>query len=403
MLVLYALREAYQNLKTHASRTLAMSFGVLWAIFVLVLLLGIGNGFHNGVSEAFAKYGAKTMIIWGGRSAGGHHPIPLGMAANLSDPFSAIQHVSPILRHNSPVRYATKKVTVSILGCDPCYALLTHLPIQEGRFFTARDKVAVNNICVVGINIKEKLFGEASAIGQYIFLGDSGLQVVGVLDRDVNFYNEPNAILLTNGLFKQLFPKRSDYVDSIRLTLLPTVREEVVEAQFRSYFARHLNFDVKDTKGLGLFSLAKHAAQFDNFFKNISIFNTIIGICLLITGMVGISNMMLVTIQERIQEMAIRKVLGSRSIEIVAMILCEVAIVTLVAGIIGFTAGFSLMQLLNTWVVPLCKAYHLSNLTCPPSFIFGGMGLIALTSCLAGIIPAIRAVHIKPVEALGSK
>lgn len=404
MLVLYALREACQSLKTHISRTLSMGFGVLWAIFVLVLLLGIGNGFHNGVSEAFAKFGAKTMIIWRNRSAGSN-PIPLEMASNLSEPFKTIQHISPILHYHSPIaRYAKKKITPQILGCDPCYAVLANLSLQEGRFFTPRDQVAVNNVCVIGIELKEKLFGVGPAIGQYIFLGDIGLQVVGVLDPlDASFYSESDAILLTNGLFKKLFPNRSQYVTSIRLTLLPTAHEEVAETQFRSYFARHLHFDAQDQKGMYIFSIAKHAGKFHRFFKNISIFNVAIGICLLLTGIVGMSNMMLVTIQERRQEMAIRRVLGSRSIEIVAMIVSEVVMVTLVAGMIGFTAGFALIQLLNKWVVPLSKTYYLSTLTCSPESIFCGLGLIALASCLAGIVPAIRAVNIKPVEALGSK
>ncbi|WP_419241795.1 ABC transporter permease [Cardinium endosymbiont of Nabis limbatus] len=404
MRIVHAFREAYQSLKTHMYRTLSMGFGVSWAIFVLVLLLGISNGFRNGVAESFAKYGVKTMIIWGGSSAGKHCAIPLEMASNLSQPFHAIQYISPMLGRNSPVKYATNQVAASVLGCDACYPVLANLSIQEGRFFTPRDAAVGNKVCVMGISVKEKLFGAASPIGQYIFLKGVGLQVVGVLDPlDASLYGEDNRILITNSLFKTLFPKCSHEVGSIRLTLVPTARAEMVEAQLRGYLARHLNVDVNDRQAIHLWSMAKHTDKFDKFFKNIAIFNAIIGICLLITGIVAISNMMLVAIQERRQEIAIRKVLGGRSIEIVAMILAEVVMVTLVAGIIGFIVGFALMQLLNRWVVPLCKAYYLSPLTCPPSFIFGGLGLIALTSCLAGMLPAIRALRIKPVEALGSK
>lgn len=402
-MLLYALREAAQSLNTHRSRTFSMGFGIWWAIFILVLILGVGNGFHHGVSNAFAKYGTKTMVIWGGSTAGNHHPIPTTMVGNLAKAFPTIQQISPMLGCNSPVKYASQKVNAWVLGCDPSYSLLTHLPIQEGRFFSPRDGVTVHNICVIGIHIKEKLFGAASAIGKYIFLEDMGLQVVGVLDAFGGMYNESNGLLLTNSLFKQILPKYSHYVDSIRLTLVPTAREEVVEAQFRSYFGRHLNFDAQNTKGLGVFSLTKHANKFHNFFKNLAIFNAIIGICLLLTGMVGISNMMLVTVQERTQELAIRRVLGSSSTEIVLMVLCETVMVTLVASMIGFIASFSLMQLFNQWVVPLCQTYYLSTLTSSPESIFVGLGLITLSSSLAAIVPAIRAVKIKPVEALNRK
>lgn len=403
MLVIYALREAYQSLKAHGSRTYSMGFGVLWAIFVLVLLLGVGNGFHNGVSNAFAKYGTKTMIISGGRTAGGEHPIPSTMMPTFAQSFPAIEHISPMIAHTSPVKYGAKKIDSRICGCDPSYALLSDLPLQAGRFFTPRDQITGHNVCVIGIHIKEKLFGAASAIGEYIFLGDIGIQVIGVLDAFAGICNESNTIWMTNSLFKQLWPGNSHYLNSIRLTLVPTACEEVVETQFRSYFARHLHFNAQDEQGLSIFSLTKHADKFHKFFKNISIFNTIIGICLLLTGMVGISNMMLVTIQERTQELAIRRVLGSRSIEIMAMILCETIMVTFVAGMMGFTTGYGLMELLNRWVVPLCKTSYLSTLSCPPGSIFGGLILITLSSCLAAIIPAIRAVKIKPVEALGSK
>ncbi|MGI2298281.1 ABC transporter permease [Candidatus Cardinium hertigii] len=402
-MLIYALKEAAQSLNTHRSRTFSMGFGIWWAIFILVLILGVGNGFHRGVSNAFAKYGTKTMVIWGGSTAGRHHPIPTTMVGNFAKAFPAIQQISPMLRYNSDVTYAAQKVNARTLGCDPSYALLTHLPIQEGRFFTIRDAATVNNICVIGINIKEKLFGATSAIGKYIFLGDMGLQVVGVLDAFRGMYGESNALLVTNSLFKKILPEYSDNVESIRLTLVPTAREEIVESQFRSYFARHLHFDVQNTKGLGLFSLTKHANKFHNFFKNLATFNAIIGICLLLTGMVGISNMMLVTVQERTQELAIRRVLGSRSIEIVLMILCETIMVTFVAGMVGFTASFLLMQLLNQWLVPLCQTYYLSTLRCSPESIFIGLGLIALSSSLAAIVPAIRAVKIKPVEALNRK
>ncbi|AXI24233.1 FtsX-like permease family protein [Cardinium endosymbiont of Sogatella furcifera] len=404
MCVLHALKEAYQRLTTYTTQTLSMGFGLLWAVFIWMLLLAVGNGFHNGVSEVFAKYGAKTITIRGGSSAGVHHAIPAAMAVNLSQSFHTIQHSSPILQCKHPVRYATQKVTAPILGCAPCYALLAHLPIQEGRFFTPRDAGVGNNICILGINMKEKLFGHASALGQYIFLGDIGLQVVGVLDTlEASLYGESNAILLPHSLCKALFPQRSHYVDAIRLTLVPTAREAVVEKQLRAYFARHLHFDVNDTQALELFSITKHADKFHKLFNNIAIFNTIIGICLLITGMVGMGNMMLVTIQERRNEMAIRNVLGSRSIDIMAMIVCEVVMVTLVAGIIGFGAGFTLIQLFNKWVVPLCKTYYLSTLTFPLEYMLGGLGLIIATSCLAGMLPAMRAVQIKPIEALGNK
>jgi putative ABC transport system permease protein len=278
------------------------------------------------------------------------------------------------------------------------------LSIQEGRFFTAHDEAEASDICIIGLKLKEQLFGKEKAIGKYILLGSKGLQVVGVLDQTNDLVLSRNSdLLVTNSFFKKIFPRESRYVWLIRLTLRPTANIELTEAQCRSYFSRHLNFDINDKKSLFICSVARHANEWHNFFKNVATFNWIIGVCFLLTGIVGISNMMLVTIYERIEEIAIRRVLGARTVEIGTMILWEIALVTFIAGIIGFAAGFVLLQLLNNAVVPLIKSYYLSKLTCPSEFIMGGLGFIFLASCLASIVPIIRAVKIKPVQALGGK
>lgn len=404
MLVLYAFREAWQSLIFHRSRTLSMGFGLFWAVFIFALLVGIANGFHNGVSESFEKYGTKTILIYPSNRGATNYPIPQEMVSKLKKSFKTIQQISSISIYTMPVNYETKNYIIPVLGCPPAYALLAYLPLAAGRFFTPRDEIAGHSICVLGTHIKEKLFGKASAIGKYIFLGNMGLQVVGVLDvLDIGIYGESDAILVSNTLFSKLFPKRSHYITSIRMNLEPSASEETVAKQLDSYFARHLRFDVKDEKKIFIFSIAKYAAKFHRFFKNIFIFNAIIGICLLITGMVTVSSMMLISIHERRQELAIRKVLSNRSVEIVAMVLSEVIIVTLLASIIGFLTSYTLIQSLNKFIVPLSRAYYLSTLTYPPIFIGGGYICLLLGSSLAAIIPAIKALRIKPIQALGTK
>lgn len=407
MFFFHSLREACQSLYTHKSRTLSMGFGVSWGIFILVLLLGIGNGFHNGISEIFKIYAEKTMVLWVNWHVEGAKPIPKTLASDLPEKLNFIEQSSLVDMHSSKVRYEDHIISrVSIIGFDDCYASLTDLPIQEGRFFTAHDHEAATHLCVLGLKIKKQLFGEASAIGKYIFLDTTCLQVVGVLDEsNFNMYNVSRSVLVTNCFLKRLLPHINCYVDYLHLALSPEVDDNLAEAQLRDYFSRQLNINSKNERAFCIFNLSKHAAKWHKFFKDISIFTWIVGICFLITGIVGIANMMLVTIHERKQEMAIRRVLGGRSREIVAMILWEVAIVTFIAGIIGFTAGFSLIQLLNKWVIPLpqLKGIYLSQLTYPPEYIFYGLVLIFISSGFSSIIPAIRAIKIKPIEALSNE
>ena len=402
MLVLYALKESYQTLATHRARTISMGFGVGWALFVLIVLLGIGNGFRDGVQNEFAKYGQKTMVFWTNGPQKGPPPIPTELTHHLSQKIAGIDQYTPCkCRWGTTIRYKAHTEAASILAIDACFASLANLSIQEGRFFTAHDEATANNVCVLGIKLKEKLFGDASAIGQYVFANDTGLRVVGILDAlTSNMHREEDRLLVTNSFYRRLLLPHSQYVDQVRLTLLPETNDQRVEKQLRSYFARHLNFDTSNERLFRIFNITTHANAFHKLFRNTAIFTWIIGICFLITGAVATTNMMLVTIQERTQEFAIRKVLGARSREIVCMILGEVTIVTLCAGTIGYVTGFSCLHLLNQWVVPLGKSYFLAALTCPTDFIVKGIGLICVTSCLAGILPAYRALKIKPIEAL---
>ncbi len=404
MLVLYALKEAYQTVVMHRARTLSMGFGVGWALFILIVLLGIGNGFRDGVQNEFAKYGQKTMFFWSSRTEEGYHPIPTELTHCLSQKIEGIDQYTPFnVSWDAAIRYEAHTEASTIFAIDACFASLANLSIKEGRFFTAHDEATANNVCVLGIKLKEKLFGDASAIGQYVFANDTGLRVVGILDAlTSHMHGEEDRLLVTNSFYRRWLLPHSQYISQVRLTLFPETDDQRVEKQLRSYFARHLNLDPNNERLFRILNINTHAKAFQKLFHNTAIFIWLIGICFLITGAVGTTNMMLVTIQERTQEFAIRRVLGARSREIVCMILGEVTIVTLCAGIIGYVAGFSCLHLLNTWVVPLGKSYCLAALTCPADFIVKGLGAICVTSCLAGILPAYRALKIKPVEALNN-
>lgn len=405
----YAFKEAYQSLLTHKVRTLSMGCGVAWAIFILVLLSAIGNGFHRGIRQAFASYGETTVWISGTRK----HAIPAKLVGSFAKQFNAIQNFSAMWwRSNQTVTYATEEMAttfatgVDITGIEQSYAALANIELQEGRFFTPRDVTKAEGICLLGGRLKEELFGERAAVGRYILCGNKGLQVVGVLADADHLTVLSRDVLLTNSLFQNFFPKDSLYVNSIRLTLLPTADDTMVTKQFRAYFAHHLHFDPTDQKAIYIWCLARHAAMFHRLFKYVSVFNWIIGICFLITGIIGMSNMMLVTIRERIQEFAIRRIMGGSTVAIIAMILWEVMVMALLAGIIGFISSLTLIQLLNSYVVPLFKmhaCFPFATLTCPLGVAIGGWGLICLTAILAGMIPAMRAIQIKPVAALGSK
>ncbi|MBX9890251.1 MAG: ABC transporter permease [Amoebophilaceae bacterium] len=210
---------------------------------------------------------------------------------------------------------------------------------------------------------------------------------------------EQDYVWVTNNFAKKAFPQKGLFVSAIRFTLVPTADDKAVEQQLRSYFLRHLP-DTDDKQSLGLFNLAAHAHKFHAFFKNLTMGSWIIGVCFLITGIVGITNMMLVMVQDRRQELSIRRILGASSREIVAMILWEALIVTFLAGLLGLLGGYTLLYLLNKYVVALLKNYYMTPLSCSFKFILRGLGFILLSSGAAVVYPVIRALKIRPIEAL---
>lgn len=406
MLFFYALKEAHQTLATHGRRTACMAFGMGWVLFVWIALIGIGNGFQDGVRNAFAKYGEKTLIMWTDwNEAGEYRPIPTELTQDLDQKIQGVHRYTPMHWHlGTTVRYAAQTERTSILAVDACFASLAHTSIQTGRFFTERDADSASNVCVLGVRLKEKLFGRATALGKRVFTKGIGLQVIGILDvLPSNLHGEEDFLLVTHNWSRRYLPAQSRYVDQVRLTLLPEADDQRVEKQLRSYFARHLNLDPTNERFLRIWNITTHANNFRKLFRNTAIFTWIVGICFSIAGAMGTVNALLATIQTRTQEFAVRKVLGARTREIAWLILAEVFLLSLCAGSVGCIAGFSCLHLLNSWIVPLGERYFLAALSCPVACAFQGIGTIFLANGLATILPVYRALKIKPVEALADR
>ena len=395
MFFFYTLKEALQSLYTHKSRVLSMGFGVLWAIFILTLLLATGDSLHRGVTCSFEQYGEKTIILWSNQG------IPLPMTEKLNTKFDHIKQVSPMLMRNQVgAHYESNKEIVKLFGVDACYASLANMRVKEGRFFSTRDETTAQNLCLLGARIKEKLFRQTTALGKYVCIDGVGMRVIGILDDlGNNMQGEQDYVWVTNSFAKKAFLQQGLFVSAIRFTLVPTADDKAVEQQLRSYFLRHLP-NAHDKQTLGLFNMAAYAHKFHVFFKNLTIGSWIIGICFLITGIVGITNMMLVMVQDRRQELSIRRILGARSREIIAMILWEAVIVTFLAGLLGLLGGYTLLHLLNKYIVPLLKNYYMTPLSCSFRFILRGFGFILLSSGAAAIYPVVRALKIRPIEGL---
>lgn len=389
---MYIIKDTLQYISTHLSRMFLMGLNMVWAFFILVLLLSLHNSLYVYCINQFKGLDNTTMFI-------STNPSPtLELALNMQKNFNAIKQVSPIFSTCAPIAYQDTVDTASCLGLAPCYKSICHLTIKEGRFFTERDQHTTAKLCVISERIKERLFGNKTAIGKYILLNNISLKIIGITDKSSpRLLNaEEDHIYLTDKCFQQIFPQLQNMY-CIIFSLIPTANEREITKQLQTYFTRHINPKNKNENWFYVDSISHHAKRFHTFFRNLSIFAWIIGICFLVTGIVNTTNIMIVTIRNREKEIIIRKILGASYLGIITMVLVKVLIITLISGSIGYACALGTISWLNKCIIPL---YNMPCLTCPSDIIFPLSGTLLISSVLSSIIPIYKALNINPIKGL---
>jgi len=341
--MLHHLEETYQNLRQHRHRSVLTGFGVTWGIFMLIILLGAGEGFYNGVARQFAGYAQNTMRFWGGwRKAGDVILFTAPLLHKLSKNVAGIQYVSPVAGGYQPswLTYGHEYYDQALIKGVSCkHAKVGQLALSQGRFLNPRDEALTRPVCVIGQQVQQILFKGESPIGKFINVNGHYFQVVGTLAGGDSFNREERqSVLVPHVVFCKAFNWGAEFWH-FRASLMPGVNAQAIEQDIRTYLAEQLYFDPTNKRALHVYNLSKEAQSFHNLFRNIRIFLWVIGICTLLGGIVGISNMMLVGVKERTQEIGIRKVLGASYQEILLMILSESVFISLAAGIVGVVAG----------------------------------------------------------------
>jgi putative ABC transport system permease protein len=235
----------------------------------------------------------------------------------------------------------------TIQGVDASYAQIIQLVLKEGRFLNQRDEAAARPVCVIGHDIQHILFKKEDPIGKFISVGGHYFRVVGTLDEEaaINRGEQKSVFTSFQALCKTF--NRSAECYEFRISLHPEAVAQTVEQEVRTYLAKQLCFDKKDAKALYVFNFGKETQKFNDLFGGIRTFLWAVGACLLLSGVMGVSNMVLVSVKERTQEIGIRKVLGASAKEILLMILSESIVISLTSGLVGMAAGMGSLYMLN--------------------------------------------------------
>ena len=404
-------KEILDTITRNKSRSLLTGFGVFWGVFMLIALMGGGQGLKEMLQNNFAGFATNTAMIYAQNTTKPYKGFNKGRSWNMemSDLQSLRQQmpeldvITPMLfggRKN--VVYGDKTFSGSTQGVNPDFSKVSTPKIFYGRYINEMDVRQQRKVCVIGKQIFKNLFpGGGDPCGKTVRVDSTYYTIIGVDYRSGNGINiggrADETITLPQSVLRTAYNRGND-VDIIAVTGKPGVVMSKLSNRMRATIARAHSIDPTDEKGIMVFNTEVLFQMLENLFRGVNFLIWMVGIGTLLAGAIGVSNIMMVTVKERTTEIGIRRAIGATPNMILSQIISESIILTLVAGMSGILFGVAILQMLemaNTTDGILTAHFQVNFWTALLSAI-----LICILGGLAGLAPAWRAMSIKPVDAM---
>jgi putative ABC transport system permease protein len=403
-----ALAEVWSTLSRHKLRTFLTALSVAWGVFVLILLLGAGRGLENGAIDGFKGDAANAVWINTGTTAlpfAGQGP---GRKIKLDNAdYTALLGLRPDLEYADAelnlsgtfsVRYGSRRSNFQVRGTVPDIHYLENISLREGRFLNDADQLERRKVAMIGVQVVEVLFGKQGAVvGEYIQIRGSNFRVIGVY-RDPGNDDEQRFIYVPLSTV-QLLNGTSTELQALGITVADSDPEagKALVSKVRQLLAERHHYAKDDVRAMRFYNNLEQYGKISRMFVWIRVFVWLVGVGTLLAGIVGVSNIMLISVKERTQEIGIRKAIGATPAAIVRMVVGESLLITAVAGYLGLAGGIGVLTLVNRFMPPM-KGLR------DPSVNFevalGATLLIIVAGTLAGLFPARRAAATHPITAL---
>jgi putative ABC transport system permease protein len=408
MLDLDTWQEILATIRANKLRSFLTGFSVAWGIFMLIVLLGSGEGLSNGIAYQFRDDAINSIWVFPGQTSVPYKGLAPGRRIQLTNDdreelksgVGGIDHITSRFRitGNLQVRYKKETTTFDVRCVHPDHLYLEKTIMTEGRFLNELDVSQFRKVAVLGVRVKDALFKNEAALGKIIEINGVAFQVVGLFTDDGG-ENEQEKIYLPITTAQRAFGG-ANRVGMIMMTTgdTPLDQTESMAQDVKHRVATRHTFSADDPRAL---FVNNNNEQFDRFTKlmaAIRLFVWIVGIGTILAGVVGVSNIMMITVRERTREIGVRKALGATPWSVVSLVLQESILVTSVAGYVGLVLGIAVLEIAAK-NIPAGSEYF-RNPEVDLKVAIEATLLLIVAGVAAGFIPARRAAMVRPVDAL---
>lgn len=413
-------QEIYYSLKNNKLRTFLTMIGVGWGMFLFVSLLGAAKGMENGFDKLFSGFATNSIFLWAQNTSIPYNGFPKGRTMSLHLPdmemlekkIPQIDYISP---QNSRGGFGTpgeqmnkngKTTTYTLTGDFPLGNKISQKKLIFGRYLNDADVSLNKNVAVIGEAVYKNFFDakkKENPIGQSINIKGIFFNVIGVyrvgkaggpMDNDTTVY-------IPLSTYTKMY-NDGDRVGFFAIVSKPDADLREVEELAKSEMKKKNRVSPEDTNAFGSFNLGKAFEKMNGFLSGMQLLTIIVGTLTILAGVIAISNILLITVKERTKEIGIRRALGAKPAEVRNQILLESVVITLTSGMLGFIFGILLLMMIDL-MTKNQDSFPFYNPTVDYSDVFSTMSIMIFLGLIIGMIPAQRAVKIKPIEALRSE